>query len=79
MNKRSEDPEEECEVFERGESKGSCWSDGHYECMNCKHLRADFKEGGWKYVNDMWAHGSLSALHVISFDEKGEVATIKGW
>ncbi len=79
MEKRSKDPEEDCNAFEKGDPKGECWGDGHYECMNCKNLRADCKEGGWDYVDYMWSSGSLSALHMISFNEKGEAVTSKGW
>lgn len=37
--------EEDCpsQDFEPGEPQGKCWSDNHYECLNCKHFRADFK------------------------------------
>lgn len=79
MGKRSEDIEEDCSAFERGVSKGECLGDGHYECMNCKLFREDFKKGGWDYVSHMWSMRSLGALHIISFNEKGEVVTIKGW
>jgi hypothetical protein len=36
---------EDCptEDFEVGTPQGKCWGDGHYECENCKHFRADFK------------------------------------
>ena len=35
---------EDCpsESYEFGMPNGTCWGDGHYECSNCKHFRADF-------------------------------------
>lgn len=30
-----------CEMFDYGPGTGTCWSDGHYMCKECKHLSPD--------------------------------------
>jgi hypothetical protein len=30
-----------CELFDYGPGTGTCWSDGHYMCKECKHLSPD--------------------------------------
>lgn len=27
-----------CDMFDYGPGSGTCWSDGHYMCKECKHL-----------------------------------------
>jgi len=47
--------------FERGDSQGKCWGDGHYECSNCKHYREDFKRLGQDYID--FAH-NIQSFHI---------------
>lgn len=53
IEKRSDNEEDECPTndFEKGESNGKCWSDGHYKCTECKNYREDFKRLGQEYID----------------------------
>lgn len=37
--------------FEVGNASGSCFGDGHYQCSDCVHYRADFKANGQDYID----------------------------
>ncbi len=51
---RDNDEADDCptQEFTPGEPSGKCWSDGHYECNSCQHLRPEFKDN-WRLRSDV--------------------------
>jgi len=37
--------------FEVGATNGTCWGDGHYQCSDCIHYRADFKRNDQDFID----------------------------
>lgn len=52
--------------FMPGNPIGQCWGDGHYQCKQCIHYRADFALNGQDYID--WMHTRQSGLIVVDLD-----------
>lgn len=53
--------------YTSGVSNGKCWGDGHYECFNCIHYRADFKKHGQQLID--FAH-QIQSFQIVTFKNK---------
>lgn len=40
--------------FETGTPNGNCWGDGHYQCKECVHYRADFYHLGQDFIDAVY-------------------------
>lgn len=50
--------------FEQGTPNGYCWGDGHYQCKDCIHYRADFKRGGQEFIDFVHTYQNGITVHL---------------
>ena len=64
--KRTNIIEDQCptDSYEKGNPDGTCWSDGHYECKDCKHYREDFKRLGQDYID--FVHQVQGGIQILT-------------
>ena len=54
--------------FKQGDSSGTCWGNGHYQCKECVFYRKDFKKLGQEFID--FAHQKQNVINIFSIKNK---------